>query len=40
MLAAGEIKMSVLVDEKRVIEAARAVHDRLLTEFSVEEGLE
>ena len=38
MIAAGEIKMSVLVDEKQVIDAARAVHDRLLPEFAVGEG--
>ena len=40
MIAASEIKMSVLVDEKRVIDAARAVHDKLLPEFTVDEGLE
>ena len=40
MIAAGEIKMSVLVDEKRVIDAARAVHDRLLPEFTADEGHE
>ena len=38
MIAAGEIKMSVLVDEKQVIDAARAVHDRLLPEFTAGEG--
>ena len=38
MVAAGEIKMTVLVDEKRVIDAARAVHDRLLPEFTASEG--
>ena len=38
MIAAGEIKMSVLVDEKNVIEASRAVHDRLLPEFTAGEG--
>ena len=39
MITTSEIKISVLVDEKQVIDAARAVHDKLLPMFAKLEGV-